>query len=233
MIRLLTGFDQREAAGWHAFAQSVIENTSVPVQIIPLAYANGIMQKDGTNAFTYARFLIPELCDFSGWAIFADGADMVAVGDLAELWAMRDPKFAVQVVKHDYKTKHPVKYFGTEMEATNADYPRKNWSSLILWNCGHKAHRQYREILRGDNGPHLHRFGWLADDEIGSLPIEWNWLADEYGANTKAKILHWTAGIPAIYAYRGSPHAQMWHYMHAHSMESPSQRRIAEVASAR
>lgn len=233
VIRLFTGFDQREAHGWHTFTQSVIERTSVLVAHIPLAFENGIMQKDGTNAFTYARFLVPELCSFSGWAIFADGADMLAHGDLAALWAMRDTKYAVQVVKHDYKTRHPMKYVGTEMEAGNSDYPRKNWSSLILWNCAHMAHFNAREKLRSESGSYLHRFGWLRDEEIGELPIEWNWLPQEQGANTKAKLLHFTAGLPSIYAYRLSPHAEEWWATCARSSESPTVRRIAEVASQR
>jgi lipopolysaccharide biosynthesis glycosyltransferase len=164
--------------------------------ITPLAFENS-NQGDGTNAFTYARFLVPELCDFSGFAIFADGADMMANADLAELWALRSPEYAVQVVKHDYKTKHPRKYCGTEMESANSDYPRKNWSSLIIWNCEHRAHWDNRAKLRSRDGAFLHRFGWLKDQDIGELPIEWNWLADEYGANTKAKLLHRRIGYPA------------------------------------
>jgi hypothetical protein len=231
LIRIFTGFDQREAIGWHAFTQSLIERTSVPISITPLAYEG--LQKDGTNAFTYSRFLVPELCNFAGHAIFADGADMLCFADLAELWAMRDSKAAVQVVKHDYKTKYPRKYLGTEMESANENYPRKNWSSLILWNCGHMANFEARAKLRDAPGSFLHRFSWLKDSEIGELPAEWNWLADEYGANTAAKILHWTAGIPAINAHRHSAHAGEWQMASARSMESPAQIRIAEVASAR
>jgi lipopolysaccharide biosynthesis glycosyltransferase len=73
--------------------------------------------------------LIPELMNFAGFAIFVDAADMLCRGDLTELWSMRDKNFAVQVVKHDYRTKHPRKYVGTELEADNQDYPRKNWSA--------------------------------------------------------------------------------------------------------
>lgn len=207
MIRIFTGYDPRQAIGWHAFAQSVIDHTRDPVSIIPLTMNS---QKDGTNAFTYSRFLVPELCDFSGFAIFADGVDMLAVGDFAELWTMRDSGKAVQVVKHQYATKHARKYVGTEMEAPNEDYRRKNWSSLILWNCAHPAHFYAREMLRGSDGKYLHRFSWLKEDDIGELPKEWNWLADEYGENQDAKLLHWTAGQPGFYHYKDAPHAAEW-----------------------
>lgn len=230
MIRLFLGFDQREAAGFHTFVQSVIETASVPVAITPLAYYG--KQADGTNAFTYSRFLVPEMCGFAGHAIFADGADMLCAADLAELWDLRD-SHAVRVVKHDYKTKYPRKYLGTEMESANEDYPRKNWSSLILWNCGAIEHFDAREKLRSENGAFLHRFSWLKDERIGELPIEWNWLADEYGANSKAKLLHFTAGIPAIKAHMRAPHAALWHQHWNRSQETPVEKRIAQMASQR
>lgn len=231
MIKLYTGFDQREAAGWHAFTQSVIERTTVPVAITPLNITGA--QRDGSNAFSYTRFLIPELCNFSGFAIYADGADMIALGDLAELWEMRSEKYAVQVVKHEYETKFPRKYLGTEMETVNDNYPRKNWSSLVLWNCGHMAHFENRENLRSAAGSFLHRFSWLKDDEIGELPATWNWIPEEQGANTKAKILHFSLGIPSIPAHRNTPHANEWQRYSTRALESPAQARIAELASSR
>lgn len=219
MIRLFTGFDQREAIGWHAFTQSVIWHASGPVAIVPLAQG---AQRDGSNAFTYARFSVPELCEFEGWAIFVDGADMICTADIAELWKLRDERFAVQVVKHDYRTKHLRKYIGTAMECGNMDYPRKNWSSVILWNCGHKANR----ILTAENiadqpGSYLHRFEWLFDDEIGELPHSWNWLPQEFGVNSQAKLLHFTAGIPSIGAYSRGAHTRDF-FTHVESAnESP------------
>jgi hypothetical protein len=231
VLKIFTGWDQREAAGWHAFAQSVIERTSIPVAITPLNIIGP--QRDGSNAFTYTRFLIPELCNFAGFALYADGADMIALGDLAELWEMRSKDFAVQVVKHDYATKHARKYLGTEMEVANADYPRKNWSSLVLWNCGHQAHFDNREKLRSAPGSYLHRFSWLKDEQIGELPAAWNWIPEEQGVNAGAKILHFSIGIPGIWAHRNAPHAQEWHGFNDRAAEVPAERRIAEVASQR
>lgn len=206
MIRLFCGFDPREAVGFHAFIQSVIEKTSSPVEIIPLSGK----QRDGTNSFTYARFLVPYLCNWQGSAIFADGSDMLLRADLKELWDLRESWFAIKVVKHDYKTKHPVKYLGTELEAQNLDYPRKNWSSLMLWDCGHYMNRKLTpEFIESQPGSYLHRLEWLPDDRVGELPVEWNWL-DEYGENPEAKIVHWTTGIPGFYQYRDAPHASEW-----------------------
>lgn len=231
MIRLFVGFDQREAAGFHTFVQTVIERTTQLVAITPLVIDGS--QRDGSNAFTYTRFLVPELCSFAGHAIFADGADMLCMADLVELWALREPRFAVQVVKHEYRTKFRRKYLGTEMEAPNENYPRKNWSSLVLWNCGHMANFTAREHLRSAHGSFLHRFAWLKDEEIGELHPTWNWLPGEYGENDAAKILHFTEGLPAIPAYRETPHAREWQMANARSLQVPAEVRIAEIASAR
>lgn len=206
-IRLFTGYDLREAIGWHAFVQSVIETSPEPVSITKLSGD----QRDGTNTFTYARFLTPYYCNYEGWAIFADGADMLLRSDLRELWSLRDPRYAVQVVKHAYKTKHRRKYLGTEMEADNFDYPCKNWSSLVLWNCAHPENQRVtREFVQFGGGELLHRFGWLADDLIGGLPMEWNWLVGEYPYNPRAKIAHFTLGIPAFGHYRECDYADEW-----------------------
>jgi hypothetical protein len=167
--------------------------------------------RDGSNAFIYTRFLIPYLQLYRGWAVFCDGADMLVKDDIAELWALRDDYKAVMVAPHDYKTKHPRKYVGTSMEADNHDYRRKNQSSVMLINCGHFAWRQMTpEKVVQMTGPELHRFSWIPDEQIGALPKEWNWLCQEHGPNPDAKLLHWTAGIPAFPEYARTPHAQDW-----------------------
>jgi hypothetical protein len=203
VIRLFTGYDDREAVGWHVFCQSVIEKTSEPVAITPLSG-----RTDGTNAFTLARFLVPSLCEFQGWAIFADGADMLLRADLAGLWALRDERHAVQVVQHDYTPKSDRKYIGTHMESPNGAYPRKNWSSLVLWNCGHPDNAWLTpEVVNAATGPALHRFSWT--NKIGALPVEWNYL-DEYPA-ADAHLVHYTNGIPGFTYYRDALHADAWH----------------------
>jgi len=165
---------------------------------------------DGSNAFIYSRFLVPHLMGFKDWAIFCDG-DMLCRGDILDLWDMRDEHMAVQVVKHDYRTKHKRKYVGTSMETINPDYPRKNWSSVILWNCGHPANRVLTpSYVMTATGKQLHRFEHLMDDEIGELPPEWNWLVTEQPYNAEAKLVHYTLGVPAIEAYRDCDYAQEW-----------------------
>lgn len=219
MIRLFVGYDPREAVAYHTFCQSVLEKASLPVSFTPLALNTlagySETHRDGSNAFIYSRFLTPYLCGFDGWALFADG-DMVCRADLAELWSLRDPRFALQVVKHDYQTKAAMKYLGNK----NENYPRKNWSSVMLFNCDHPKHRLLTpEFLQRSTGKFLHRFEWLDDGEIGELPKAWNWLTTEYEDNYEAKLLHYTLGTPCFADYR---HAEMADEWHAHRARSQS-----------
>jgi hypothetical protein len=136
---------------------------------------------------------------------------MACLDDIANLWALRDLTKAVCVVKHDYRTKHSRKYIGTDMESDNRDYPRKNWSSVILWNCGHFSHQVLTpESVAKSQGSFLHRFGWLKDDQIGELPGQWNALAEEQDISC-ASLVHYTVGIPAFNHYRFCDGADHWH----------------------
>ena len=221
MINLYIGHDERETVGSHIFIQSVIDTTTVPVAITPLhkqmlVRAFGGAVREGTNAFTLSRFLIPMLQDYRGTAIFCDGADMLLRSDLANLERLRDPYKAVQVVKHDYKTSAPRKYVGTHMEAANQDYPCKNWASVMLINCAHYAWRRMTpSTIRDGNALEILGFTWCPDQYIGDLPASWNWLADEYGTNDSAHLLHWTQGIPLFDFYADAPHAREYKAAHA------------------
>lgn len=210
MIILVIGFDQRESVVYHTFCQSVLEKSSQPVSFVPLA-GNALAdvmptQTDGSNNFAYLRFLTPYLMGFSGWAIYADG-DMICQEDIANLWALRDESKAVMVVKHDYQTIASTKY----LDSVNVDYPRKNWSSLVLWNCGHPKNKVLTpEFVGQETGAKLHRFTWLDDEDIGELDKSWNWLVQEYPENTKAKILHYTLGAPCFKNYKNVDTADIW-----------------------
>jgi hypothetical protein len=211
MISVFIGYDLREAVAYHVCSNSIVRLASQPVSINPLALKNlrFYVEKhtDGSNQFIYSRFLVPYLSEYRGWAIFMDG-DMLLRDDIAELWKMRDPTKAVMVVKHNYKTRLKEKYLG----AKNEDYPRKNWSSVVLWNCEHPANRELTpEFIQGATGAQLHRFTWLPDELVGELPIVWNWLPDEFGANPDAKLLHWTLGTPCFHEFATAPMAEEWH----------------------
>ena len=211
MINLYVGYDEREAIAYHVFCHSVIKNTSIPVKITPLVLSQlkefNETHQDRSNDFVYSRFLTPYLNEFDGWAIFADG-DMICQADLKELIGMADPNKALMVVKHDYQTKASIKYLGN----INENYPRKNWSSVIFWNCSHPKHKILTpEFISNQTGKFLHRFSWLDDNDIGELPVEWNWLACEYEKNTEAKLIHYTLGTPCFKDFRDTDMAEIWY----------------------
>jgi lipopolysaccharide biosynthesis glycosyltransferase len=212
MIPIFIGYDPREAIAYHVCSNSIIRHSSQPVSISPLALniLKGYEERhtDGSNHFIYSRFLVPHLMNYQGWAIFMDG-DMILRDDITKLWESRDESKAVQVVKHDYRTRLTEKYLGSK----NEDYPRKNWSSVILWNCGHPANaRVTPEFIQSSTGAQVHRFTWLTDDLIGELPKEWNWLDIEYDHNPDAKLIHYTLGTPCFHEFadRGS-FSDEWH----------------------
>lgn len=210
-IPVYIGYDPREAIAYHTCANSIIRNSSRPVAIVPIALnlfkEYNETHTDGSNHFIYTRFLVPYLNDFTGHAIFIDG-DMIVRGDIAELWDMRDVTKDVQVVKHDYQTRMTEKYLG----AKNENYPRKNWSSVILWNCNSFPNRRLMpDFVQRSSGAELHRFTWLEDARIGELPREWNWLPDEYGPNADAKLLHYTLGTPCFHEFADTPQGDEWH----------------------
>ena len=210
-INIYVGFDQKEAVAYHVFCQSLIDNSSLPLKISPIALKNlqqyDEKHTDRSNDFVYSRFLIPFLNNFNGWALFVDG-DMICQSDIKELFDLRDDSKAVMVVKHNYETKQEKKYLGN----INENYPRKNWSSVILWNCNHSKHKILTPTFVSEQtGKFLHRFSWLEDKDIGELPLEWNWLAIEYEDNTKAKIIHYTLGTPCFSDYKNTAMAEIWY----------------------
>jgi len=216
-IPIFIGYDPREAIAYHVCVNSIIRHSSVPVAIVPLALNNfqdyTETHTDGSNQFIYSRFLVPHLMGYSGFAIFMDG-DMIVRGDIAELWNLKQADKDVMVVKHDYKTRMTEKYLGSK----NEDYPRKNWSSVMIFNCNNYPTKKLTpEYIQKSTGAHLHRFEWTSDDRVGALPPEWNWLSDEYGANPDAKLLHYTLGTPCFHDFADTPQGSEWHRERIHT----------------
>lgn len=192
-IPVFVGHDHREAVAYHVFCQSVLANTKAPVAFYPISGE----QRDGSNSFIYGRFNAARRAGYKGRVIYADSDMLLRDGaDIEELYELADSDCAVTVAQHNYRTRFPVKYWGQP----NEDYPRKNWSSLMVIEAGHEAWRQLDVAERG--GADLHRFVFLGDDGlIGVLPLEWNWLVGEYDFKPDVKLAHFTLGIPPHFDY--------------------------------
>jgi hypothetical protein len=215
VLTVFIGYDPVESVAWHVMAHSIFKRSSHPLAIVPLNMKNlkGMYsrQRDEkqSNEFSYTRFLVPHLTSYRGIAAYFD-CDMMLRGDISDLFALarQDRSKAVHVVQHDYKPRDNIKYLNN----VQYSYPRKNWSSVIVWNCEHPSNRVVTPgFVNSASAAQLHRFGWLEDAEIGALDVEWNWLVGEYIDPPKSvKNVHWTNGGPYFTEYKDSDFSEEW-----------------------
>jgi len=179
-FKIFVGYDPREDIAYEVCCHSILKKSSIPVEIKPIKQSdlrkNGLYWREKgpyeSTEFSFSRFLTPKLANYEGWAMFVD-CDFLYLGDIKELRDLIDDKYAVMCVQHEYVPKETTKMDG----AVQTVYPRKNWSSMVLYNCGHPKNRVLTpETVNSQTGAFLHRFQWLQDDEIGSIPFVWNFL---------------------------------------------------------
>jgi lipopolysaccharide biosynthesis glycosyltransferase len=227
MINIYIGYDHREKQAYEVCKHSIIRHATVNLHIQSLNHkdlrkaglftrewkikADGTFEdiRDGrpfSTEFAFTRFLVPFI-QKEGWALFCD-SDMLFTSDIKELLDIADDKFAVMVVKHQYKPEEGVKMDGCKQEA----YSRKNWSSFILWNCNHPANKRLTlEQVNFMPGNWLHNFKWLNEDEIGALPEEWNWLEGHSIRRPEVpKNIHYTRGGPWFDGYKNVEYSKEW-----------------------
>ena len=195
MIRVFIGYDEREAVAYHVLASSIHARASQPVAITPvrLSQLEGIYRRERnplqSTDFSFSRFLTPYLCGYEGGAVFMD-CDMLVLDDIANLWALRDERYAVQVVKHEHVPKEDVKFLG----AVQTKYQKKNWSSVMLMNCA-RCTALTPDYVNQASGLELHQFKWLGNDDlIGALPSGWNHLVGYDAPRRDASLVHFTIG---------------------------------------
>ena len=216
-MNVYIGYDSREDLAYQVSSFS-IKSKSENAQVIPLKLnelkSRGIYtrgeDKLGSTEFTFSRFLVPVLNNYEGWALFCD-CDILFLNSIEELFSLADDKYAVMCIQHDYKPTSKKKMDGRVQSL----YPRKNWSSLVLWNCGHPSNKKINTDLINDpetTGKYLHRFSWLEDSEIGTINHEWNWLAGWYEEpkDGSPKAIHYTEGGPWFADYRFCEYHEVW-----------------------
>jgi len=212
MINIFIGYDSKEKIAYHVLSESILRNSTKPVSITPIYLPNikddFLRERNNLSSteFSFSRFIIPHLMNYQGWALFMD-CDMLMKADVEELWRLRDDKYAVQVCKHDYVPRTETKFLGQIQTA----YPKKNWSSVMLMNCK-KCTRLTPDYVNKASGLELHQFKWLENEElIGSLPLEWNWLAGEYPYKEDVKNIHYTEGGPYFEQYADCDYSSEWY----------------------
>ena len=200
-IPIFIGFDVRERAAANVLADSLITNSSLPLSITFLVTSQLEKQnlyyrerdpKQSTD-FSFTRFLVPHIMDYKGWAIFMD-CDMLCRRDINELWEQKNEIYSIMCVKHNHVAKEKRKF----LNEIQSSYEKKNWSSLILFNCK-KCLNLELEYVNNQSGLNLHRFKWLENDnQIGEIKGGWNHLIDvqPHDEAKDSPLLHWTLGGP-------------------------------------
>lgn len=228
-LKVYIGWDQREIGAFHVAVSTLIGKASVPTLVTGLEaqrlYDCGMVRRPtdkrgqrydilsnapAATEFAITRFTVPFLAQ-SGWALFAD-PDIVVMADIAELFALADPRYAVMCVKHRFD-----ELSGTKMDGqAQVAYPRKLWSSVMLINCDHPGMKRLSLTDVNERpGRDLHAFYWLADSEIGELPPEWNWLVGLQPKPADPKIAHFTLGTPDLPGVAELPEHSIWWQAHA------------------
>lgn len=226
MLRAFIGYDSNEPQAYQVCERSLLAHAKRPVLVEPLMreklrtagvyrrthyvrgtqYYDTVDDKPFSTEFSFSRFLVPALTQWRGWALFCDN-DFLWRAPVDDLFALIDPKYAVMVVKHQYM---PAESTKLRKRVIQSPYPRKNWSSLMLWNCAHPSTQTltpYEVTMRP--GSWLHQFQWLRDSEIGELPKEWNWLEGVH-ASPDPKAVHYTRGCPDVPGFENAPFADEW-----------------------
>ena len=209
-FKIFIGYDPCETVAYHVLSHSLLSRASIPITITPLvrsalskvgAYRRPRTAMESTD-FSLTRFLVPWLSGYEGVSLFMD-CDMLCRTDIADLLDFCTGHESVLVCQHDYIPKTATKF----LDQPQTRYPRKNWSSLMLFN---NARCQQLTPAYVNSVPplELHRFVWT--QSVGALPLEWNWLVGEYAPNPDAKILHYTIGGPWFRDYQFCDQADLW-----------------------
>ncbi|MFZ1813839.1 MAG: glycosyltransferase [Rhizobiaceae bacterium] len=215
-FRVYIGWDSREDIAYQVARNSLLKHASIDVDVIPIKVqelvSQGLYTRQidplASTEFTYSRFLTPHLAGFRGWALFVD-CDFLFFSDVARMRDYMNPAHAVACVKHDYTPKETTKMDGV----AQTTYPRKNWSSFMLFNCEHPSTRQLTvERVNSETGAYLHRMQWAKDEEIGELPVNWNWLEgwNDRPATGTPDAVHYTRGGPWFKEWQDVDYAEYW-----------------------
>lgn len=223
-MRVFIGFDPREPRAYQVAAGTLMRQAGIiPIALMesrlrsvglftrPVSGGDGepyydvISRVHQSTQFSVSRFLVPIIAH-GGWALFTD-CDVVFLEDVRRMLDEIDDDKAVYVVKHRHVGSQSMKMDDQQQR----EYARKNWSSVMLFNCSHPGNA--RLSLRDVNERHrdeLHAFYWLHDDEIGELDPRWNWLVDVHAKPDKVAIAHYTLGGPFLPTWQGGPHDDLW-----------------------
>jgi hypothetical protein len=224
-LSLFIGYDPREDSAYKVCAHSAKKRSTLPLEIAPIKLddmrTRGLYRRPTemrghqlwdvisdapmSTEFAISRFLTLHLSK-TNWALFCD-CDFLWLDDIAKLAALADERYAVMCVQHNHQPLEATKM----NNQAQVHYARKNWSSLMLWNCKHPANAELTvDVINTVPGRDLHRFFWLKDSEIGALPSRWNWLEGHSDPAIIPGAVHYTRGGPWFDHMKDCGYAQEW-----------------------
>ncbi len=235
-VKVFVGYDSREDIAWQVCRHSLLRHSDQSVNVIPLRQRalrelglyNRPIDAGASTEFSLTRFLTPFLAAQRGWVLFCD-CDFLFTTDVRNVLSGLDSSKAVYCVQHDYVPAHQVKMDGKRQTT----YPRKNWSSFILFNCDHPDVRALTPIVVDSASPaYLHRFEWVRDqDAIGALDLAWNFLEGEYvKPRATPHVIHYTNGGPWFEQWQDCDYADLWlreRDLYLQSLSEPEVRQAA------
>jgi lipopolysaccharide biosynthesis glycosyltransferase len=215
-IKVFVGYDSREDIAWQVCRHSLLRHSQGSVGVFPLRQPAlrelGLYTRpadvNASTEFSLTRFLTPYLAAGTGWVLFCD-CDVLFTGDVRAVFDGLDPAKAVYCVQHDYTPAHTVKMDGKQQTI----YPRKNWSSFMLFNCDHPDVKALTpEVVNSAGAAFLHRFEWIKDQShIGALPLDWNFLEGEYPKPAETpRVIHYTNGGPWFDEWKDGDFSELW-----------------------
>ncbi len=198
---IFVGWDSREDIAYRVCRHSIEARASVPVEVIPIKQevlrGQGLYTRTrdplAATEFTYTRFFVPHLAGYRGWALFCD-CDFLFLTDIKRLIDLIDDRYAVMCVQHDHRPPESWKMDGRQQTL----YPRKNWSSMVLYNCGHPDNAALTpDLINRQTGAFLHRFPWLE-----------GWCRSPDDGHPD--VIHFTRGGPWFDDWKDVEFAALW-----------------------
>lgn len=210
MLTVYVGYDSTQDIAFEVCKRSILHyNPLVNVIKIDrkeLKDAGLFWREDNTGSteFTYTRFLVPYLNNYKGWALFCD-SDFLWKCNIDDIMKYAKIEDAVSCVQHEYnECNGHIKMNGKSQEY----YPRKNWSSLMLFNCSHPDCLKLNPQTVSTQTPAwLHRISWT--DAIGAIDKSYNYLVGYYDDEC-INALHFTDGGPWFKEYENVQYGEEW-----------------------
>ncbi len=210
-INIFIGLDEPYKIAYDVCKNSILKNNKKynlnikPINFNTVKDYDRKKDKNESTQFSFARFWTPYESNFKGISIFLD-SDFLFLESIDDLIDLYDPKKAVMCCKHDYTPSETTKMDGK----VQTIYPRKNWSSLMLFNCSDSHCKELTpDVINSESPKYLHRMLWTDDKKIGNIPLEYNWLEGDYDNSVNPKAIHFTNGGPWHSSWDGD-YKQIW-----------------------